>query len=532
MASGCLRLRKTVICHVNDFTGELEKSQTVTSIVFYPGRWLQLLGVRIGFEALAASAGRSWLYNCRVTVTRAVAEDALIFELCSAGESRAVQLLLERGQASVVDTSPKGWKPLHFAAAAGHVELCAMLIRGGADKSALVYEGPTESVLSPISLFVLNATDRRAEDKVQMLRLFYDCIDLSEAESDGWIVHEGLKKAYAKERTEMSPNSITWLLRLSANEEYVEFSARTLWIALQHSVRSVLNHGYVGSMLERILDISIEEHQTISRRQLDAICAWLALRVSGRVLLPMILSAGSFLQMKGFDWTDDDLSHRSFMQMLPNLYASWCHAVLDAVDGLNAYMREELEQCLGQLGLTRERFLDAISPQNTALMHLNYDGVQASLCTDCGEDYTPLKEALMEPARIAVTECVVTGHGSNCVCQSVSIQNKCTNRCEPLAYSGVCCDSELDKGIGMDEEFFDAEPYLFSANESANSTMFSGIATLLYRAQGRVWTGDYTIGERLCAACFLLREQYIGKDGLSADFPPIPKSFQGLRVKW
>lgn len=34
-----------------------------------------------------------------------------------------------------------------YAAMAGHTDLCAMLIRAGADKSALVYEGPTESVL-------------------------------------------------------------------------------------------------------------------------------------------------------------------------------------------------------------------------------------------------------------------------------------------------------------------------------------------------------------------------------------------------
>jgi hypothetical protein len=112
-ALGCLWIRRTTISHVNERTGELERSQTVTSIAFYPTKWLQLMGVRNGLEAVIASAGRSWLYNCRVTVTRAVREDSLIFELCSAGELRAVQMLLERDQGSVVDTSPKGWKPLH-----------------------------------------------------------------------------------------------------------------------------------------------------------------------------------------------------------------------------------------------------------------------------------------------------------------------------------------------------------------------------------------------------------------------------------
>jgi hypothetical protein len=113
---GCLWLRTTTIDHTNEITGEVERSQTVTSIVFYPRRWLQLLGVRNGLEVITASAGRSWLYNCRVTVTRVMPEDSVIFGLCSAGETRAVQMLLEKGQASVVDTSPKGWKPLHVRA--------------------------------------------------------------------------------------------------------------------------------------------------------------------------------------------------------------------------------------------------------------------------------------------------------------------------------------------------------------------------------------------------------------------------------
>ncbi|KAJ4381820.1 hypothetical protein N0V86_003185 [Didymella sp. IMI 355093] len=146
-----------------------------------------------------ASAGRSWLYNCKVTVTRAIPEDAMIFKLCLAGETKAVQMLLEEGQGTVVDTSPKGWKPLH---------------------------GTTDFKRSPVSLYVSHATNRSAEDKIEMLRLFCDCIDLSDADSDGWLVHEWLKKAYATERNPISQNSITWLLHLTGNEEYVEFEAR------------------------------------------------------------------------------------------------------------------------------------------------------------------------------------------------------------------------------------------------------------------------------------------------------------------
>jgi hypothetical protein len=114
-ALGCLWVRRTCISRANEVTGKLEKAQTVTSVVLYPTRALQLLGLKNGFEAIMASAGRSWLYNCKVTVTRAIPEDAMIFKLCLAGETRAVQMLLEEGQGTVVDTSPKGWKPLHVS---------------------------------------------------------------------------------------------------------------------------------------------------------------------------------------------------------------------------------------------------------------------------------------------------------------------------------------------------------------------------------------------------------------------------------
>jgi hypothetical protein len=71
------------------------------------------MGIQTGLEAVVVSGGRSWLFNCNITVTRPVSDDSLIFELCRTGQTRAVEALLEKGMASVVDTSPKGWKPLH-----------------------------------------------------------------------------------------------------------------------------------------------------------------------------------------------------------------------------------------------------------------------------------------------------------------------------------------------------------------------------------------------------------------------------------
>jgi hypothetical protein len=114
-AFGSIWIRKTVVQFPDSKTGRGQESQCVTSFVFYPTIWLQRMGVQNGLEAIVASAGRSWLFNCRLTVTRAVPEDSLIFELCRTGQTRAVETLFNKSLGSVVDTSPKGWKPLHVS---------------------------------------------------------------------------------------------------------------------------------------------------------------------------------------------------------------------------------------------------------------------------------------------------------------------------------------------------------------------------------------------------------------------------------
>lgn len=129
-ALGCLWVRTTEIHVSDDSDGKgdgkddddadtAQKPQTVTSIVFYPMPWVQRLGIKNGLEALMAAGCRSWLLNCRITVTCAVPEDALIFEMCRTGQTKAVEVLLSRGAGSVVDTSPKGWKPLHVSILTG-----------------------------------------------------------------------------------------------------------------------------------------------------------------------------------------------------------------------------------------------------------------------------------------------------------------------------------------------------------------------------------------------------------------------------
>jgi hypothetical protein len=143
--------------------------EVVNSFIFYPSSWLTKMGLGYGTEAsLTCSPAEGWKFN--FAPLRAVPENSLIFDLCRRGEVNAVQLMLDRGDASVKDTSPRGWSPLHvcpplkqpppqkkyrdldanagkFAAAEGRVELCAALIKAGAEKNALVFEGPTQNAL-------------------------------------------------------------------------------------------------------------------------------------------------------------------------------------------------------------------------------------------------------------------------------------------------------------------------------------------------------------------------------------------------
>jgi hypothetical protein len=382
-----------------------------------------------------------------------------------------------------------------------------------------------------------------------MLRLFSDCIDISSPSDDGWSVHEWLKRAYAKERVPISQNSITWLLHLTAKEEYVEFSARTVWCALQHALRSLFAHESDGGFFARILDGLPAADQapaaaaiTSSPSQVRALSLWLALRVGGREILPMALHACSALQMRGFDWEEDDIPHAQFVKALPEVYGAWCHAVLRNVEKLDEYMRLEFETCKRDLGW---------EGADTAWE----DGDKAEiLCAECGDDYTTLSAALVEPARIARAECVRTEHKFKCTCQDFSSFSSASASAIHIpqlpAYAGSwtssssSCDYDYDSDSDCDsdsgffeaedyfdsEAYLDAEPYPLVYDQDPTPSVFADIALQLYRSHGRVWMGEYAAGERLCATCFLCREQYVSEDGLGVDFPAMPDSFEGLRV--
>lgn len=562
-ALGHVWVRTTTIKSTDGST--VEACQTVTSFVFYPTFWLKCLGFQQGLEAVVSSAGQSWLLNCRITVTHAIPGNSLIFDLCRTGQTRAVGTLFEKGLASVVDTSPKGWKPLHVRTlmlgllcpisisllTTTSVRCCrrpcgalhhahprrrrqisislrrAIRVHPVSLPLLLHLPKPASDIpRSPISLFVACSPEMHAETKIKMLRMFYDCIDLTTPEGDGWQVHEWLKRAYATEKVPISQNSITWLLHLTANEQYVECSPRIVWSGLQHAVRSVLTHERYNGNLQCILQRWNTGAKHLDQQQVSALSAWIALRVTGRMLLHMAIHAGSFLQMQGFDWVEDYLPYRLFLKAQPNLYAAWCHAVLDAVENIAEYMHEQ------QLCWTQEDLLNALS--NTEGLDCTSSRAYPDLqtCSRCKYNYGAMANSLVEPARLAIQECVRTGHDAGCACRVIPTQSSTS---QLPVYTGTCSETSQDDNSDADEAFFDAQPQIFdmtSLQIQENGSVFSDTATLLYRAQGRTWIGSYALGERLCSSCFLLRERYIGEDGFAAEFAPMPESFVSRRTKW
>lgn len=365
-----------------------------------------------------------------------------------------------------------------------------------------------------------------------MLRLFSDCIDISDSNSDGWTVHEWLKRTFARERVPISQNSVTWLLGATANEKHVDLTPRIAWIGLQHAIRSVICHAQHNRLLKRILDLSDNDYNALNQQHLDSIGSMLALKVSGQVLLPMALTAGSFLRIRGFDWVQDYMTHKQYMQALPSIYSAWCYAVLDCVEKLERSMQMEFEQCLQQLGWNRQHFLSAMLHTHTATRIITKHPEQLT-CITCCNDYRAFPEGLVAPHWIAVSECVRTNHAMDCICQEAGeFTYSSTHAVLRDFHDEKYINSEDAEDSDTDNTFYDAAPYAFDesflASVNPSATFFS-IATLLYRAQGRAWMGKYTVNDRLCATCFLQQENYIDQDGLIADFPPVPDHFNRIR---
>jgi hypothetical protein len=361
-----------------------------------------------------------------------------------------------------------------------------------------------------------------------MLRLFSDCLELSDPSSDGWTVITGLHNAYYKEKVPVSERSIIWLLRLTSMEKIVACGAKSIWGSLQHAVRAFLVHERDNQVLQKLLALDQDGKKRISASHATAIAQWLALRASQREVLPIIVEAGRILHMDGFDWIDDNMTPNQFVRALPVLYAAWTRAYPDGIAKVEELIALELDEILDKAVWTRKSLLQSISCSENENKSRSHD--DSRRCSTCGDNYGSLGVGVVAPRWIAFMECTKTSHKFKCDCsellQRIGAMETLVNSNE--SFHDGCSD--------FDEEVFRenyeniselCKKYTQMHIGDQSTDPFRDAATLLYRAQGRRWLGLYEPVDLLCATCFLRREGYIGERGLGTEhvWTPMPESY-------
>lgn len=112
-----------------------------TTITMFPAVWLMRLGMKTGLDVMIYTSSLGWKNTLTMKPFRAVPDDSLIFELCSAGNIGGIQTLFSRGDATVWDRNPDGWTLLHvrFLVLYGPNTSC-LLILTLSDCCAKLYE--------------------------------------------------------------------------------------------------------------------------------------------------------------------------------------------------------------------------------------------------------------------------------------------------------------------------------------------------------------------------------------------------------
>lgn len=308
----------------------------------------------------------------------------------------------------------------------------------------------------------------------------------------------------------------------------VAFGASTIWHGLQHSVRAFLIQEHESHILQHLLELDPEKQELQIKSQVNSIPHWLALRASERDLLPLVIQAGQFLKIDGFDSFPgaDGVGQRMFARTLPFIYTSWAKALPRAIENVKGLIEAELDFMLEKLSMDRESLAQTI--------HLARQEVPAESteirhkCFVCSDDYVNLSTGLVQLRKISFNECSISNHKPECQCaeylRALGIVQG------PPQASGGNIDDDVDE-----EYFQDTEDDVQALCEAFDKPgvgevevdYFHEAATMLYRAQGRRWVGSYEPLELLCSSCFLKREGYIGENGPAEQhhFTPMPETY-------
>jgi len=376
-----------------------------------------------------------------------------------------------------------------------------------------------------------------AAEKIRMLRVFYECLDLAEAGGEGWFVIHSLVSSMSYENVPMQDTGVSWLLRTAESGMLVGMGAITIWDGLQHAVRGSLFHEHDHLSLHRHLGLDKKLPRFGNLSQVTAFANMLAVAACAGKLLPLPIEAAVHIGINGFDTRDEykRMSRRQFVRTVPELYVAWCKTLPRAFETMDLLIAAELELLLDHLGLDRDGFSEriklaaALEPQGGGK-----DGGEYQ-CAGCSTSYASIGGAgLVQPRMVSFEECRKKGHTLLCQCteylQALGISPKIHHsptdgREWEEAEEELCSDTiHVDHLLDQLCQAFDE----CHVNGGGSEIPFHSTILTLYRAQGRRWLGKYGPTERLCGVCFFKREQYLGPDG-SAKAPrrytPVPDYF-------
>jgi hypothetical protein len=356
-----------------------------------------------------------------------------------------------------------------------------------------------------------------------MLRLFEDCIDLSEPNSEGWTIVGDLVSSFNQENTSVDSNSIIWFLTSLKTDSTVGFGPKTLWHGLQHAVRSFMNLAQKNMVVQSRFDLMVDGRFPASYAM--AIGYWIALLTAGKKLLPMILAGGSIWHMEGFDYDpDSEVDPIILAKQRPYIYSEWSKTLKISLETADEVFNSELDATLEESSWSQ----DTLQNLKSGKLDECEQGNDPLCCSVCNDDYSLLKLGLVEPRWIAFTECTKFQHRYNCTCQEF-LQSQGRLSEPPRIERG----NSRDDSDSENESFHDAESQRGSDEESGSDDKtwllecdryireidnenakdpFRGAAGLLYRSQARLWLGAYEPGQRLCGTCFLRSEGYMDEE--------------------
>lgn len=373
-----------------------------------------------------------------------------------------------------------------------------------------------------------------------MLRFFEDCIDLSEPDSEGWVILGDLVSAFDQEGSSVIGNSIMWFLTAMNADSMVGFGPKALWHGVQHAVRSFINLANRDRVVQDRLDVIVGGK--FPEPCASAIAHWMALITAGKKLLPLILEGGSIWHMEGFDYDpDSEVDPVALAKQRPWIYTTWSKTLKSNLENAHKIFASELAATLEIYNWSQAVLQDL----KASKLKGNASENHAWRCLSCQDDYSSMKFGLVEPSHIAFVECVKFQHRYNCACEEyIRIRDQSrepTNilinlTAEDLAHdedifqdakSQYESDDESDTG-GHPLWHLECERYIAQAEHEDVKDPFRDAASLLYRAQARLWLGDYQPGQRLCGSCFFWSEGYMDEDvENNGDFwPSVPKSFR------